>query len=116
MDKTIIIRSIKELGYNFKLSSPGQFYVFYETQGEYSFKVSFQISGGIIGIYVYLYLNHNFIDIDNNKLSFLFRYLVNDMNAEINAPTFTNYDELKKILKDILKIYEEFKIEFLQNL
>jgi hypothetical protein len=56
MDKPIIKRTFKVIGYDFKISSPGQYYVLHETFGNYSFKISFQISGGIIGTYIYIYM------------------------------------------------------------
>jgi len=56
MDKSTVRKIFKEVGYDFKISSPGQFYVFFETIKDYSFKISFQISGGIIGIYIYIYI------------------------------------------------------------
>jgi hypothetical protein len=115
MDKPTIAKTFKELGYNFKISSPGQFYVFYETLREYSFKVSFQISGGIITSYIYLYYNNNIVKIDYTNFAFIFRFLKNNMDEITNAPKFKNYDELRIILKNILKIYEEFKSEFLKN-
>jgi hypothetical protein len=115
MDKPIIKNSFKELGYNFKLSSPGQFYIFYETVGDYSFKVSFQISGGIVYVYIYIYIQNEYIKIDYNNLGFLYRHLIGNMEEVINAPTFIDYNELKNIIKVIMTIYEEFKSEFLKN-
>jgi hypothetical protein len=38
------------------------------------------------------------------------------MELQINNPTFVDYDELKFILIEILKIYEDFKTEFLKLL
>lgn len=114
MDKSIIKSTFKEIGYDFKISSPGQFYVFYETIDSYSFKISFQITGGIIIIYIYIYLNHEYIKVDNNNLTFLYRYLLGDMNLITKQPSFKNYEELKDILIEILKIYEDFKKEFLK--
>lgn len=114
MDKSIIKKTFKEIGYDFKISSPGQFYVFHETYGNCSFKISFQISGGIIATYVYIYKGDNYINIDNNKLGFLYRHLLNNMNLQINNPSFLDYNELKTILIKILKIYEDFKKEFLK--
>ena len=114
MDKLIIKKTFKEIGYDFKISSPGQFYVFYETSKNCSFKVSFQISGGIVIIYIYIYMNHEYIKVDNNNLTFLYRYLSNDMNLITKQPSFKSYDELKIILIDILNIYEDFKKEFLK--
>lgn len=114
MDKSIIKKTFKVIGYDFKISSPGQFYVFYETNGNCSFKISFQISGGIIGTYIYIYIGEKYIDIDNNKLGFLYRHLLNNMNLQINNPSFLDYNELETILIKILKIYEDFKKEFLK--
>jgi hypothetical protein len=116
MDKSIIKRIFKEIGYDFKISSPGQFYVFYETFKNMSFKISFQITGGIVIIYVYIYINHEYIKVANNNLTFLYRFLLADMNKVTNQPTFTNYEELKTILINILNIYEDFKNEFLRLL
>jgi hypothetical protein len=114
MDKSIIKHTFEDLGYDFKLSSPGQFYVFFETYESFSFKISFQISGGIIGIYIYIYSNKEYIDISNNKLSFLYRYLIGNMDEEVNAPCFKNFAELKEILACVMNIYEDFKKEFLK--
>ena len=114
MDKSIIKKTFKEIGYDFKISSPGQFYVMFETVSNVSFKISFQISGGIIATYIHIYVGDNYIDIDNNKLGFLYRYLLNSMNLQINNPTFLDYFELKIILSDVLDIYEDFKKEFLK--
>src|SRR5690606_33806746 len=84
MDKSIIKKTFREIGYDFKISSPGQFYVMFETVSNFSFKISFQISGGIIATYINIYVGDNYIDIDNNKLGFLYRYLLNSMNLQIN--------------------------------
>ena len=38
------------------------------------------------------------------------------MDAEIKAIKFRNYEDLKKGMTDIIKIYEDFKKEFLKRM
>jgi hypothetical protein len=112
MDKSIIKHTFEDLGYDFKLSSPGQFYVFFETFGSFSIKISIKISGGIIHTYIYIYICNEVVKIDYTNFAFIFRILKNNMDEVTNAPKFKDYEELSVIIKDIIGIYEDFKTEF----
>lgn len=114
MEKTIIKNTFKEIGYDFKISSPGQFYEFYETINDYSFKISIKISGGMITTYIYIYVYGDIVKIDYTNFAFIYRILKNNMEEVTNAPKFKNFNELLIILKDLISIYENFKIEFLK--
>lgn len=50
------------------------------------------------------------------NLVFTYKYLINDLDRLMDPSTiFVSYDELKIILKDLLAIYEDFKIAFLKE-
>lgn len=117
MDKKENLRILKELGYSFKIFTPGQYYDFEEVIGNVKLILSSQISGGIITNYIYIYIND--IKIDHKfkfeeNLGFVYRYLMDDMNAEITAYTFRNFDDFRNAMADIISIYEDFKKEFLK--
>ena len=113
MDKTIIKKLFKEAGYEFKISSPGQFFEFFESFNVIKLKVSIKVSGGMIVVYVYIYINNEVVKIDYTNFAFIYRILKNNMEEITNAPNFINYDELLFLLKDVMIIYEDFKKEFL---
>lgn len=119
MDKKENLKILKELGYNFKIFTPGQYYSFEEIFGNIKLVFSGQISGGIITEYIYIYSNNIKIDYKYNfeeNLAFIYRYLLGDKDAEITAYTFRNFEDFKSAMADILSIYEDFKKEFLKLL
>ena len=54
MDKKENLKILKELGYAFKIFTPGQHYDYEEKFENIKLSVSFQISGGIISSYIYI--------------------------------------------------------------
>lgn len=56
MDKRENLKILKELGYNFKIFTPGQHYNYEEKYGNVKLVLSSQISGGIITPYIYIYM------------------------------------------------------------
>ena len=55
MDKKENLKIIKELGYTFKIFTPGQHYQFEEKFENIKFCLSSQISGGAVIPYIYIY-------------------------------------------------------------
>lgn len=116
MNKSNILNAFKRLGYSFKISSPGQFYVYIEKMEHISLKLSMQISGGMITSYLYVYENDHIIDLEETNFAFIYRHMLGNMEEETNAPKFKDYIELEQILKKILDLYESFKTEFQHEL
>lgn len=118
MDKKKNLDILSQLGYNFKLSSPGQYYSYLEQTGNIKLNLFCQISGGIITEYIYIYIDNEKLDVNyyRSNLAFTYRYLINDMNAEISALTFRNFEDFKEAMKMIISIYEDFKKEFITQM
>ncbi|MDR6969461.1 hypothetical protein J2X31_003492 [Flavobacterium arsenatis] len=116
MDKKENLKILKELGCDFKIFTPGQHYNYEEVFGNIKLILSCQISGGIITDYIYIYVDGNKIDgtLLKSNLGFVYRYLLNDKEAEIKASKFRNFDDFRNAMGDILSIYEDFKTEFLK--
>ncbi|MFD2915232.1 hypothetical protein [Psychroserpens luteus] len=116
MDKKENLKVLKKLGYDFKIFTPGQHYKYEEVFGNIKLILSCKISGGIINDYIYIYINGEKIDVNllQSNLAFIYRYLINDLNAEISAFKFRDYIDFKNAMRDITNIYEAFKIEFLR--
>lgn len=115
MNKSQNLNVLKELGYDFKIFSPGQYYNMEEQLDELKLKLSFKINKGFITTYIYVYKVEERINISHNNFAFLYRHLINNMNAETTAPKFKDYEELKSVLRELLLIYEDFKNEFLKT-
>lgn len=116
MDKSKNIATFKELGYDFKIFSPGQYYNFEEQIEDVRFKLSLRINKGFITEYIYLYIDNEKVNISHNNFAFLYRHLIKNMEAESTALVFKDFNELKSVLKELLSIYEDFKVEFLKQM
>ena len=46
----------------------------------------------------------------------MYRHLIENMEAESTALVFKDFNELKSVLKELLLIYEDFKVEFLKQM
>lgn len=116
MDKKENLKILNELGYKFKIFTPGQHYNYEEVFGNIKLILSCQISGGIITEYIYIYVDGTKIEgtLLKSNLSFVYRYLLNNREAEITACTFRNFDDFRDAMGDIISIYEDFKKEFLK--
>jgi hypothetical protein len=56
MDKKENLKILKELGYSFKIFTPGQQYNYEEVFSNIKLILSSKISGGIINNYIYIYI------------------------------------------------------------
>lgn len=111
MDKKENLKVMKNLGYNFKISSPGQYYNYEEEFDNIKLTLSCQISRGMVFPYLYIYIDGNRIP-SGQKLTFVYRELVGNMNAPANALMFRDYKDLKDIMASVINLYEDFKNEF----
>jgi hypothetical protein len=114
VDKKEILKVLKELGYTFKVFSPGQDFYIEDFVAEYKFVFSFKCKSAIMENYIYVYYKGEKILYEEN-FAFIFRYLLKDINAQTTAPKFKTYNEFKEIIQKLLKIYEDFKAEFLKQ-
>ena len=119
MNKRENLNVIKELGYKFKIFTPGQYYRYIETFDRIELVLSCQISKGMVFPYIYIYIdgeniNHRYNYMTN--LGFVYKHLTNDFNQIVNALCFRNLEDLKEIMKSVIEIYEDFKEEFLKRI
>jgi len=115
MDKKENLKVMSELGYKFKIFTPGQHYNYKEISDDVKLVLSCQISKGMVFPYIYIYIKNQKIDYQES-LSFIYRHLINNMNAPANALLFRNYEDLKEIMASVIAIYEDLKKEFLKRL
>jgi hypothetical protein len=119
MDKKENLKILKELGYSFKIFTPGQYYNYEEKFDNIKLILSSQISGGIISSYIYIYIKEENIDHKYNyeqNLGFVYKKMTNDYNQIVNALCFRDYDDFREIMASLIEIYEDFKKEFLKLL
>lgn len=118
MDKKENLKILKDLGYNFKIFTPGQHYNYEEIFGNLKLILSCKIGGGIINNYIYIYIDEDKINskLYEENLAFIYRKLLNDSNAITNAFKFKNFDDFRNAMRDIISIYEDFKKEFLTQM
>jgi hypothetical protein len=117
MSKKDILNSFKKKGYSLRVSSPGQYYIYEEKIESITLRLMFQISGGMTTEYLQILdKNGTRFEIMNDNLAFAYRYMIGNMDAEVNAPIFKDYEELAEIIGDFMEIYKDFKSEFIQGL
>jgi hypothetical protein len=97
--------------------TPGPEYFSAEVHGEFKFRFVLDVNGGIVLAYIYVFLNDQKIEFPYPSLVFTCKYLLNDLNKLMNPSTiFVDYEELKVIVKDLLDIYQDFKVAFLKEI
>ncbi len=119
MNKKENLNVMKELGYEFKIFTPGQHYRYVETFDRIELVLSCKISGGIITPYIYIYIDGENINHRyglRNNLGFVYKHLTNDFEQIVNALCFSNLEDLKEIMASVIGIYEDFKKEFLSKM
>jgi hypothetical protein len=119
MDKKENLKILAAFGYVFKILTPGQYYNYEETFGNIKLILTFQISGGVITPYIFIFLDEINIDYKYNfsqNLGFIYKKMTNNYEQTVNAFCFRNFDDFKNAVSDIISIYEDFKKEFLKLL
>jgi phosphoserine phosphatase len=115
IEKKEILAVLKGLGYSFKVFSPGQdFYVENITE-KYKFIFSFKCKNAIMENYIYVYRDNQKLPYSNPNLAFTYKHIVGNIIVPVNAQNFKDYKEFEEIIKEILSIYEDFKVEFLRQ-
>lgn len=112
-DKKKIMNIFKNMGYGFKYYPGGDFNLV-EQINSFSFQLLFIVKRGFITNYLNVFIDDKKINKQYN-FGFIYRSLVGDMNAIITTPKFIDYAEFEEIAKNIISIYEDFKIEFLRQ-
>lgn len=113
MNKSENLKTLRSLGYPFKIFSPGQYYNIEETFSNIRFDLNFKINRGFITSYIYLYINNEKVPFKHSNFTFIYRFLLNDMDAKTTAPKFKDLEELKDIIAALLNIYVDFRDDFL---
>jgi len=119
MNKKENLNVMKDLGYKFKIFTPGQHYNYEEQFGDIRLILSCQISGGMVIPYIYIYIYDKKIGAKQNfraNIGFVYKRLTNDFKQIVNVLSFRNYEDLKGIMKSVIEIYEDFKKEFLKRM
>lgn len=104
-----VIKIIKELGYTVSFNKKEKFLNITEEKNNITFKFNISIQYGICELIWAVFKNKSYYD----------GYIWGGMNAEldnsserIREPVFRNYEDLKNILIEAFKIYEDFKAAF----
>ncbi len=114
MNKKENLNVMKDLGYTFKIFTPGQHYNYEEQFGDNKLILSCQISKGMVFPYIFIYVNNIKVDLPYRaKLGSVYRDILNSPQEPLNALCFRNLNDLKFIMIDLIEIYEDFKKEFL---
>jgi hypothetical protein len=111
-DRKVIKDIFNELGYKAKYYSYGDYVITVNDEFGYEYKINFNLKRGMMVNYFGLSFKGQEIRLPENNFAFIYRYLQNDMNAEITAPAFKNTDDLKRLITEIMDLFNEIKNEF----
>lgn len=115
IDKKEILKILKELGLSFKIFTSGQDFYLEDKVHDFKFTFSFNAKNGIMASYIYVYRNEDKIPFPYPNLGFVYKFLLDNMDLNINALNFRDYQDFKKIMYPLIQIYEDFKGEFLRQ-
>src|SRR5690606_4862893 len=113
-----ILSSFRNLGYNnFVVKKPGKEFIYRESNGPIEFVISFNINGGIVLPYLYVYVEGEKVPYEYPSFVFTYKYLINDFNSSLNPSTvYTSYSDFEEIVKEVMNLYEDFKENFLRKI
>ncbi|EGV42796.1 hypothetical protein BZARG_2804 [Bizionia argentinensis JUB59] len=121
LDKTqkkVVLTILKELGYESKFVSKGQFYRIVDTINDLDFNLHLCLKYGLVEV---------ILGCKNNSLNLMFggpaslicesiEYSKGIKSDElVKKPSFDTYEILKEIFKEIISLYEDMKEETLIN-
>lgn len=110
IQKKDVLNIFNKLGYKFKFIDRS--YLLLEEIGDLRIQFVINIKGNVLG-YIYVWYKNELLDIVSGHFTHIRNHLENI--EEFIAPTYKNHEELEKILKEYLNIYEDFKIEFIKQ-
>ena len=114
VDKKQILGIFSVLGYRFKYIPVERFFVLSETVEDFEFKIDIKITSGICTFYMGVVHKGEYINHQYTNLAFLYRYLINDMDAPTTAPKYKDHEEFKAIAVAWMGLFEDLKKEFLR--
>jgi len=105
-----------KLGVEFKYLKKDRFFKLEDNINAYKFNLHLDLRNGIVEALLYIENgNHNYKP--DGRFDFIPEEIGEKFDREkYNLPKYTNAQELENILKEILSIYEDLKIEFLERL
>jgi hypothetical protein len=112
IDKKIVNEIFNELGYKAKYYSYGDYVISVDDEWGYQYTITVNLKHGIMINHFGLSFKGQEIELPESNFGFIYRYHLNDMNAEITAPTFRNAADLKLLIKDIMNLFNEIVVEF----
>ncbi len=111
-----VLSFLQNIGYDFVAKKPGKEFTHKETNDSVEFVVSFNLNGGVVLPYLYVYVNGEKVPYDYPGFVFTYKYLIDDFESLMNPSTvYTSYSDLEEIVKEVLNLYEEFKKAFLHK-
>ncbi len=116
IEKRVVLNILKDLGYESKFVSKGQFYRIADTIKDWNFNLHFCLKYGLVEV---------ILGCKNNSSNLVFggpASLVSESieyskgiksDELVKKPSFDNYEVLKEIFKEVISLYEEMKEETL---
>lgn len=108
-DNNEILSVLEELGYPSKYDKKENFFQFSQKISMYQFKFNFSFKYCLVEFIWEVWRDG---DIQLGDPWAMLRRLMN-VDEAIKPPKFSNYDELREILKEAFQMYEDFKKELL---
>ncbi|MDZ7898862.1 MAG: hypothetical protein U5N85_12685 [Arcicella sp.] len=99
--------------YNYPFKYVDSTYYCKESIESYTFHIAIQVKGGIPILTFNIEKDNVFYPLTGHNLTRAYKLLLNLETALI--VTFIDYEQLNEIMKEYLRIYEDFKIEFLNQ-
>lgn len=112
-----VLSVFESIGYDFVAKNSGKEFTRKATNDSVDFVVTFNLNGGVVLPYLYVYVNREKVPYDYPAFVFTYKYLIDDFESLMNPSTvYTSYSDLEEIIKEVLDLYEEFKKAFLHKL
>lgn len=114
IDKKVVLKILKDLGYEFTYSATSKDFIYKEAKDDLSFQLNLNFKNGICSQFIGVYYKGNYVEYASPNWAFIYRHLLQDMNAPVTSAKVMSYEELTEVSKIILQIFSDFKSEFLK--
>lgn len=115
INKTLILKSFKELGYNF-IYKTGGYYYYEKNQDRYKFLLYFDIKHNIPLTYMIIYENGIIQETGITQFGSILRYLPYEENLINNNFGLNSIKEMKEYLKENIDLFNEFVDEYIKKI